>query len=555
MYGYKKARDEVAKLLNIDLKKLTYILYKNRDLYKSFSIPKKNGEFRVIHAPKQKLKNIQRKLSNKLNDIHVNYLKNNNIKSIISHGFEKGKSIITNASVHKNKKYILNIDILDFFPSFHFGRVLGYFYKSKEFGFSEEVATIIAQLVCYNGALPQGAPTSPLISNLIFNIVDMHIWELAKKYKLNYTRYADDMSFSTNNGEFKKTYISFINELSMILKKDGFVINQHKTRFEYFSSRQEVTGLTVNDKVNVNRLFIKKTRAMVNRLFETDTFMINDEIGTLNQLEGRLSFINQLDKLNNRLKNKKPKKSQKTKLTQNLNAREKQYQYFLFYKYFFRPKMITIVTEGKTDILHIKAALMKYCNKYPRLVTLNKNGEYEFHVYFLRKTKRLEYFLGIYSDGADTMKGIFDLYADKNKCLYGYINDKNKNGITDNIKPVILLFDNENKSDKPLYTFLQHCKCPMENGTIFKHLTANLYLQTLPLVKNMEMCEIEDLYTEDVLNIEINGKRFSKNEKYNTKKYFGKKIFAMYIIKNYKDIDFCNFEKLLDSIDAISKLK
>ena len=133
MNDYKKARETVAKLVGIELKELTYVLYKEKvnNLYKTFKIPKKNGDFRIIHAPKDNLKWIQRKLSDTLVEIHLDYLINNNIKSVISHGFQKGKSIITNASAHKHKKYILNIDISDFFPSFHFGRVQGYFHKSS----------------------------------------------------------------------------------------------------------------------------------------------------------------------------------------------------------------------------------------------------------------------------------------------------------------------------------------------------------------------------------------------------------------------------------------
>lgn len=218
---YKDAREEVARMLNIHQKELTYVLYivGIDKSYKTFKIPKKNGKYRIISAPTEKLKRIQKKLADELYNMHIEYLHNNNIKSIISHGFEKNKSIITNANVHRRNKYLLNMDILDFFPSFNFGRVQGYFEKSREFMFSKEVSTVIAQLVCFNGKLPQGAPTSPLIANLIFNIVDMQILPIAKKYKLNYTRYADDMSFSTNDYNFKRNYVYFIEELTSLLEK------------------------------------------------------------------------------------------------------------------------------------------------------------------------------------------------------------------------------------------------------------------------------------------------------------------------------------------------
>lgn len=555
MSDYRKAREEVAKLMGIEPKKLTYVLYKEKikNLYKTFEIPKKNGDLRIIHAPKDNLKWIQRKLNNKLFEIHLDYLEDNNIKSIISHGFEKGKSIITNASVHKHKKYLLNIDIADFFPSFHFGRVRGYFHKSKEFNFSKEVSTIIAQLTCYKGKLPQGAPTSPIISNFIFNIVDLRILKLAKNYKLDYTRYADDMSFSTNNKAFKKDYLAFIQELKELLEKSGFEINQNKTRLEYYSSRQEVTGLTVNDKINASRTFINNTRAMANQLYKTNSFQINGKDGTINQLEGRLSFMNQLDFSNNKLGCRITKKKANRKFFSGLNVREKQYQYFLFYKYFFRPAKPTIVTEGKTDVLHIKSALMKYYDRYPKLITKTSDGKYEFKVYFLNKTRRLDYFLGVSSDGADTMKNIWNFYTGKNNCanIFEYINNKNQNESLDKVNPVILLFDNEQKSDRPLKNFLKYLDIKLDDGQISKQLRANLFLQTIPLMKGLEECEVEDLYRDEVLSVTIHGKNFCRSAEDDSEKYFGKHIFSMYIKEHYNRIDFSNFLEILDSINNL----
>ena len=555
MNDYKKARETVAKLVGIELKELTYVLYKEKvnNLYKTFKIPKKNGDFRIIHAPKDNLKWIQRKLSDTLVEIHLDYLINNNIKSVISHGFQKGKSIITNASAHKHKKYILNIDISDFFPSFHFGRVQGYFHKSKEFNFSKEVSTIIAQLACYEGKLPQGAPTSPIISNLIFNIVDLRILALAKKYKLDYTRYADDMSFSTNNNAFKKDHLAFMQELEELLGKNGFEINKNKTRLEYHSSKQEVTGLTVNDKVNASRNFINKTRAMANQLYKTNSFQINGEDGTVNQLEGRLSFVNQLDFSNNKLEYRITKKKATKKFFSGLNAREKQYQYFLFYKYFFRPLKPTIVTEGKTDILHIKAALMKHSDKYPKLITKIADGKYDFKIYFLNKTKRLGYFLGISSDGADTMKNIWNFYTGKNNCdnIFEYIKSKSQTESLDNVNPVILLFDNEQKSDRPLKKFLAHSGVKLAVGQISKQLKTNLFLQTIPLMNGLKECEIEDLYKDKVLSVIIHGKSFCKSAEDDPEKYFGKHIFSTYIMNHYNEIDFSNFLEILDSINML----
>ena len=554
MKDYTNARIKVANLIGINVQELTYILYKIKidTLYKKFEIPKKNGKTRTIYTPNNKLKYIQRRLGNHLYKTHLDYTSERQIDSSISHGFEKNKSIITNARIHKNKKYLLNVDISDFFSSFNFGRVQGYFHKSKEFNFSKEVSTILAQLVCYKGSLPQGAPTSPIISNLIFNIVDIRILRLTKKYKLNYTRYADDLSFSTNNRIFKKEYISFLEELTNLLENSGFKINEEKTRLQYNSSRQEVTGLTTNKKINANRIFINKTRAMANSLYQTNNFQINGENGSINQLEGRFSFINQLDRENNRLEYRLTKKKINKKFISKLNYREKQYQYFLFYKYFFNPSKPTIVTEGKTDIIHIKSALKKHYDKYPKLITKNTDESYDFNIYFLNKTKRLNYFLGITIDGADTMTNIWNFYNGKNQCknIYEYIQSKQKY-ILEKINPVILLFDNEQVSDKPLKKFLKSSNLNLTEKETSKNIVGNLFLQTIPLCNDLQECDIEDLYKKELLDITIDGKKFDKSEKKDSNKFFGKHIFSMYVKNHYTEIDFDNFLPLLDSINKL----
>ncbi|MGI6510062.1 MAG: hypothetical protein ACOX1L_05765 [Erysipelotrichaceae bacterium] len=343
--------------------------------------------------------------------------------------------------------------------------------------------------------------------------------------------------------------------MTELLKKNGFEINQNKTRLVYSSSRQEVTGLTVNDKINASRNFINKTRAMANQLYKTNSFQINGEEGTLNQLEGRLAFINQLDFLNNKLEYTTSKKKTSKKYIYGLNAREKQYQYFLFYKYFFKPIKPTIVTEGKTDIVHIKCALMKYYKDYPKLITKNAFGEYVFNVYFLNKTERLDYFLGVSINGADTMKNIWNFYTGNNNFdnIFKYIKNKNQTESLEKVNPVILLFDNEQKTDRPLKNFLSYSKSVLEGNQISKNLIENLFLQTLPL-NGLEECEIEDLYKQEVLDVIIDGKQFDRNLKDDSKNIFGKHIFSMYIKKNYKAIDFSNFIEILDSINRICQI-
>ncbi|MEH7078032.1 reverse transcriptase domain-containing protein, partial [Bacillus velezensis] len=201
-------------------KKLTYILYikKIQNSYTTFQIPKKSGGQRIINAPSKDLKDIQRNIVNMLLNQKKKFYYENKIRLNIAHAFTKEKSIITNAKIHKNKRFVLNIDLENFFESFHFGRVQGYFEKNKNYLFPKNIATVLAQLTCYNGSLPQGAPSSPIITNLICNILDMKILKIAKKYKLDYTRYADDLTFSTNNKSFDEKSEEFISQLEMIIK-------------------------------------------------------------------------------------------------------------------------------------------------------------------------------------------------------------------------------------------------------------------------------------------------------------------------------------------------
>ena len=146
-----QSRNELADFLNIPHKKLTYILYvrKPDSYYHTFNIPKSDGTFRTICAPSGDLKAIQKKLSNILWLYQKSVWKEKNINPNISHAFEKGKNIVTNAKIHRNKRFVFNLDLKDFFDSFHFGRVKGYFEKNKNFNLPYNVAVIIAQLVCY----------------------------------------------------------------------------------------------------------------------------------------------------------------------------------------------------------------------------------------------------------------------------------------------------------------------------------------------------------------------------------------------------------------------
>ena len=258
-----KTTKDLAKYLGYELSNLTFIAYKLPDLkkYNKFVIKKRNGKARNIFAPCQALKNIQNKIKKGIE-------KNYHINSVV-HGFVKDKSIITNAKTHIKKKYIVNIDLQNFFPTINFGRVRGIFIEY--FKFSNEVSTLIAQLLCFNNELPQGSPCSPLISNIICAPLDKKLYKYAKFNKLDYTRYVDDITFSTNLKNCTNKICTLTEEDKLILNPDfeniiheaGFIINDKKLFLNGKNRRQQVTGLVVNEKVNFKKEYINNVRSIL----------------------------------------------------------------------------------------------------------------------------------------------------------------------------------------------------------------------------------------------------------------------------------------------------
>lgn len=546
-----KTRNELADFLEIPRSKLSYLLFIEGidKQYHTFEIPKKYGGTRTIYAPSKDLKGIQRRLASALSVYRKALLTEQNRHSSISHGFEKGKSIITNAKSHRNKRFVLNLDLKDFFPTLHFGRVLGYFEKNRDFQFPHEVAVTIAQLACYQGYLPQGAPTSPVIANMICQILDMRILKIAQAYRLDYTRYVDDLTFSTNDRSFLENYERFLKSVTAELVRGGFTINEKKTRLQFQDSRQEVTGLVVNQKIHVSQEYYKQTRAMAHHLYTQGSCILNGKPMSLAQIEGRFSYIDQLERYNNRIDGAKHS-------AYILNARERQYQAFLFYKYFFANEKPLILTEGKTDILYLRAAIKALQKDYPKLITVDKSGDVLFHISFFHRSKRWQYFFGMSPDGADAMKTIYQYFISGR-------NTPNYMAYFSNLcghpprHPVVFLYDNETESDRPLKTFLKKEGRATDQARLQADLyvqlvpQSNLYLLTNPLVNGKAECEIEDLFDAKTLGHMINGRSFSRDDDYDKEKAYGKDLFSKYILANFSTIDFSNFRPLLDALNSL----
>lgn len=234
--------------------------------YTLFQIPKKSGGTRDICAPSGNLKWFQLCLNEIFKALYT--------PSPYAMGFTVGRSIVDNARMHVNQNYVFNIDLKDFFPSIDQARVWKRL-QLAPFNFTKEVASVVAGVCsmqsvryrddlpfeqCY--VLPQGAPTSPLLTNAICDTLDRRLHGLAKRFGLHYSRYADDITFSSMHNVYHSGS-DFRKELQRIITDQHFTINEKKTRLCHCSSRQEVTGLTVGSKINVTRKYVKDVRALL----------------------------------------------------------------------------------------------------------------------------------------------------------------------------------------------------------------------------------------------------------------------------------------------------
>ncbi len=231
----------------------------NNDLYTEFSISKKKGGTRLISAPQTPLIQTQNQLNNLIKAVYYSY------KPACAHGFiykptdvNETHNIASNALPHVAKKFVMNIDLEDYFPSIKASRVRKLF-KSKYFQFNDDLALTLALLLTRNGSLPTGAPTSPVVANLITMPLDKELMKYCLINNINYTRYADDLTFSTNEFIADET----IAQIKAIIVKHKFTVNEKKFRIQSAMRQQKVTGLVVNQKVNVDRKYIKQIRAML----------------------------------------------------------------------------------------------------------------------------------------------------------------------------------------------------------------------------------------------------------------------------------------------------
>ena len=255
--------------------------------YKVYKIKKRNGKYRTIYEPNSLLKEIHKQ-------ILLNIL-NNKAISKYAKAYHKGISLKDNAIPHVNKKVILKLDIKNFFESIRFIDIYNTCFPIEYF--PKSVGMVLTYLCTYEDHLMEGASVSPYISNLVMREFDEEIGEYCTLNKIDYTRYSDDMTFS---GDFNPTDI--IIKVRKMLYKLGLRLNDEKTIILTNSKRETVTGLVVNNKVQVNQKYRNKIRQEVYYIKKfglkshLERLNISDSKQYLNNLYGRINYVNSINK-------------------------------------------------------------------------------------------------------------------------------------------------------------------------------------------------------------------------------------------------------------------
>ncbi len=298
---------DVAQLLEISVPKLRWLSFHavatERPHYISFHVKKRSGGLRLLSAPHKELKKAQKRIATQILD-KVD-------PGPVAHGFIKARSTVTNATPHVGQDVVLNLDLSDFFPSVTFPRVRGLF---QSFGYSPAVATVLALLatesprrtVKYDNrtyhvavgerALPQGAPTSPAIANLVARKLDRRLSGLARSAGWSYTRYADDLTLSTR-GEARKKTPWMYRQVREIISSEGFVVHPKKGRLQRKGGCQTVTGVVVNHKLGLPRREVRRLRAILHGAKKSGLASQNRE-GRADfpaYLRGKLAYLAMVD--------------------------------------------------------------------------------------------------------------------------------------------------------------------------------------------------------------------------------------------------------------------
>ena len=261
--------NDLASFWGVRLSQLSYYAFRadKGSVYQTFPIPRRDGSERWIDSPKRALKYVQRLLHESLTRIYGPHP--------LVHGFRFGRSIITNAERHTGSRYVLNLDLEDFFPSITRRRIYGRL-TSEPYSLHSKVANLIAALATNrHSRLPQGSPSSPVIANILAANLDKDLAKLCSRLRCRYTRYADDITISVSRGEMPPAIARYPNaqgtgqvilgdDLVEVIEKSGFRVNHRKSRLQSYWTRQMCTGLVVNGaKVSPPRAYIRRLRSLM----------------------------------------------------------------------------------------------------------------------------------------------------------------------------------------------------------------------------------------------------------------------------------------------------
>jgi RNA-directed DNA polymerase len=284
--------EHLALLLSRNEKYMNSVVYSPESHYREFKLKKRKGGFRTIDAPYPALLECQKWIQkNILSRVKINYC---------AHGFAKKKSIVTNAQIHIQQEQLLKIDLKDFFPSIKKGRVIAMFCN---LGYPTEVSFYLASICCLQDCLPQGAPTSPTISNIISLSLDNRIFSFCKKFDLKYTRYADDLAISG-----KRIPTKFIEYLENIIQTESFEINNSKTQLHKGKGKRILTGVAINtDIIRAPKTYKRKLFQSLHYIekYGMNAHMSKLKIRNPHYLEtmiGKLHYILSIEKENNKAK-------------------------------------------------------------------------------------------------------------------------------------------------------------------------------------------------------------------------------------------------------------
>ena len=268
--------DDLSQSLRLPKEVISKFSFNNDRYYHRIEMEKKSGGIRHIESPLKELKAIQRWV--------LRYILDKLSPSSYAKGFVKKKSILANAKPHEGNQYVLNLDLKDFFTTVQASHVYTLF---KNIGYNNNIAFILTSFCTKSGYLPQGAPTSPALSNLVCLRLDHRISTYCKKRALTYTRYADDLCISGNK-------ILILQKASYLIKDiicdEGFTINAKKEKFLGPKVRREVTGLTVTPKITISKKNYCLYRKRIYDLVRTETPNKHEII------KGILSFVRSIDK-------------------------------------------------------------------------------------------------------------------------------------------------------------------------------------------------------------------------------------------------------------------